>query len=842
MSLSRRLPLLAALTALAVPAVAVGHELFDHSFPAGGPVTPPSPVFQAGGENAKWEALGTIATGNPHTDLDFFTQGGETFAAVGTLAAGVNGGGVTFVKLTDKDGKVAPSFVKAHPSASCTSVGTTGLQHDIEVTPKPAGVPLNTANSLAKLGDAQLVLDATDADGRCHDQGFAGLQSAPNGGLEIIDVSDGVANAKEIGLTAHIGESHTVNVDPKRPHIAYSVTSDSVSVDADGKRANDESGSALDGFEVVDLSSCMNFPAGTTLEAKRAACRPQVFRYRYPSAAFAQGFAADDAEDPYRGIYACHELEVYPDDRLTCASGAASFVFSMKNAFDDNGTPNDYTDDKPKGAPLPCTVRETTTQIPTLQTAAMITDCTTDGTNPLTVAGWTALGAPSLQGVEHVGTVQHIGRAGTGQLAKLDSDEDIDFSHEAELTHSGRYLIASDERGGGILPPGAACDAGDANPQGNGGLHFYDMTRLRKDFTGDAEEAAKSYARTAKGDKAIYRAPIRTGAQVTICTAHVFQQIPGQNRIFMGWYSQGTQVVDYTERPDGTLELKEAGYFIPAAANQWVSAIYKVEKNADGTFTYYGATGDFRLTEGGRDAIDLFKVTLPAPPEPRIDAASVAPAAKGPAAVGGSGAAACQAATGLRDVAVRPRKGGRLRFGFDASRLVDVSVYRVAKGRRVHGLKRVARFRDRKGAFTWAARGAADGTYIARLRLRGSAKVAQRVAFVRAGGKFRRLAAMERRARCDEVERLALVKPVFGGRTGAPLRIVARVTESGAATVVLERKGKRVKTVRDRVFTPGKTRRIAIPAKGLARGLYSVTVELKFGDTLETVTLGALRL
>ena len=31
-------------------------------------------------------------------------------------------------------------------------------------------------------------------------------------------------NPHELGLTSHIGESHTVNIDPKRPHIAYSVT------------------------------------------------------------------------------------------------------------------------------------------------------------------------------------------------------------------------------------------------------------------------------------------------------------------------------------------------------------------------------------------------------------------------------------------------------------------------------------------------------------------------------------------------------------------------------------------------------------------------------------------
>ena len=162
----------------------------------------------------------------------------------------------------------------------------------------------------------------------------------------------------EIGLTSHIGESHTVNVDPKRPHIAYSVTSDSVSVNSEGKRANETSGLALDGFEVVDLSTCMNFPAGTTTEQKRAACRPQVFRYRYPTADMALGHTNKGT------LYGCHELEVYPDDRLTCGSGGALIVLDMKDAFDDNGTPADFSDDKPKGTPLPCQLRESTSAGP----------------------------------------------------------------------------------------------------------------------------------------------------------------------------------------------------------------------------------------------------------------------------------------------------------------------------------------------------------------------------------------------------------------------------------------------------------------------------------------------
>ena len=65
-------------------------------------------------------------------------------------AIGPNGGGQTIVRLTDS-GEVAPGFVSAHPSASCLSnpAAATGLQHDVEATPK-GGTILNTRNPLRR--------------------------------------------------------------------------------------------------------------------------------------------------------------------------------------------------------------------------------------------------------------------------------------------------------------------------------------------------------------------------------------------------------------------------------------------------------------------------------------------------------------------------------------------------------------------------------------------------------------------------------------------------------------------------------------------------------------------
>jgi len=614
----RKLFLAACVAGLAVPSSALaGHGLeLDHPYPAFTSPSPPSLASQSGGKNATWDLVGTVATGNPHTDLDFFTQNGETYASVGTLGIGPNAGGQTIVQLTD-GGEVAPTFVTGHPSASCLSdpSAATGLQHDVEATPKGDGIPLNTKNPYAVQDDAQLLIDTSDAAGRCHDQGIGGLIDAPRGGLEIIDISRGVDAPVEIALTSHIGEAHTVNIDPKRPHIAYVSSSDQVSVDEEGVRTNEDpegDPNGFDGIEVVDLSSCMNLPPAMTTDERRDACRPDVYRYRWPSTKLSLGHTHTDQ------VWGCHELEIYPSDLLTCAAGSGLITLDMGGAFDDMGTPTDFTDDVPKGEKLPCRRRDSSSVGP-FGTGAKVIDCVDGqrvGTTDLTVPEWLDAGAPSLKGVKWYGTVRHQGRTATGEVSAFDSTEDIDFNHEAELTPSGRFLLATDERGGGIAPPGASCAPGADNTEGNGGVHAYRFGKVKKKLT-DPKKSFKAYAKKPKGGKAIYRIPVRTGPQASLCTAHVFQIIPGQNRIFMGWYSQGTLVLDFKERRSGRFKFREAGYLIPENANTWVSHVFDYEKNPDGTYTYRGATGDFNLGAAGRSSVDVYETTLPAPPKPR---------------------------------------------------------------------------------------------------------------------------------------------------------------------------------------------------------------------------------
>jgi hypothetical protein len=213
--MSRRLvPFFAFALMLVVPDTAsAGHGLkawlkayYDHAAPAFAPTVPPSPVFSSGGPGAHWEHVASIPTGNPHTDIDFFTQRSETYASVGTLATGPNGGGQSIVKLTE-NGQVTPSspkFVAGHPSATCISnpSAALGLQHDIEATPKGNAL-LNAANPGAVRSDTQLLIDATDQRGRCHDSSEFGFETQPRGGLELVDVTD-IAKPKEIGLTSHM--------------------------------------------------------------------------------------------------------------------------------------------------------------------------------------------------------------------------------------------------------------------------------------------------------------------------------------------------------------------------------------------------------------------------------------------------------------------------------------------------------------------------------------------------------------------------------------------------------------------------------------------------------------
>ena len=839
------------LASLAVAGTALAHEL-DHPVPSFSEPAPLSTDLNAGPEEAQWELVTSIPTGNPQTDLDFFTVKGITYMSVGSLATGPNSAGQNFVQLTNEKGEVAPAYIGGHPSATCPKAtsSATGLQHDPEASPK-GGALLQYPNPFVVTSDTQVVVDGTDATGRCHDQGALGVSEAPQGGLEIIDVSDPTA-PKEIGLTSHVGQAHTVNVDPKRPHIAFVSSSDAVNYTEEGARANDEHPpmppggtstngitNSMDGNEVVDMSSCMNFPVGATLEFKRTACQPQVYRYRWPSVDFARS-------STFRSTGACHELEIYPDDRVVCAALMSTLLLDFSGAFDDNGTPADYTDDKPRGTPLPCARRESSTTADPWRTGAFVHDCVIgDGGQSLRVPEWRKLSPPpSLEGVEKIGAAHHMGfedQRVQNFEPPYNSDKDVFVAHEAELTQSGRYILTTDERGGGVLPGGATCTPGADNPIGNGGIHAFPVGKLGT--TPPAPTGAASpevdayqeqiYAKSSENERAIYRAPVETEPQGSVCTSHVMQQIPGQNRIFMGWYSQGTQVVDFKENADGTIDFERTGWFIPENANTWTSHIFKVQENKDGTFTYWGATGDFALGDAGRNAIDIYKVTLPAPPKPRTATGEPPPGTpqfpvsdtKGVPV--GTDPPACASASGFEAIRAKPRsKRKRLRFSFArrSENGVRVQVFRHTTGRKGQRIvrRRVADFRNRTRAFTWRARKLRNGFYSARFRVKapnGGTDV-RHVALRRKRGRFYVLKPFDRRDTCELIKLYSLRRPVFGGKPRKAVKLTFKLARAATVEITVRRGNRVVKRIRPTSYTAGKKRVVIRLSRKAKRGTY----------------------
>jgi hypothetical protein len=835
------------LSVLALVGTAVAHEL-DHAPPGFSEAAPLSTNVNAGGENAQWELVATIPTGNPHSDLDFFTSNGITYASVGTLALGPNAAGQTIISLTNEEGEIDPHYVFGHPSATCPGIatGVTGLQHDAEAAPKGDAL-VQFPNPYVDKSDTQVVVDATDASGRCHDQGTLAVQGTKNGGLEIIDVTDPTAPT-EIGLTSHAGEAHTVNVDPKRPHIAFVSSSDDVLYDEEGKRDNDEGTSeAMDGIEVVDMSSCMDFPPGASRQFKIDACDPEVYRYRWPTVDYARASTV-------RAGSACHELEIYPDDRVTCAAIDSTLLLDLSNAFDDNGTPTDYSDDKPKGTPLPCARRESSTAADPWQTSAFVEDCVTgEGGQSLLVADWLQMSPrPELEGVEKLGAVHHMGfddQIGDNAEPPYPATEDIFVSHEAELTQSGRYVLVSDERGGGVLPVGASCSPGADNLLGNGGIHAYPVDKLDTpppplpDPVGGRSDEVDAYqedvyAKNSDGERAIFRAPIQTEPQGSLCTSHVFQQIPGQNRIFMGWYSQGTQVVDFKENVDGTIDFERAGYFVPEHANTWTSHVFKVERNSDGSFTYYGATGDFLLGDAGRNAIDIYKVTLPPPPKPAGD-----PLPGTPTFPQRRGDDACASASGFDFIRAKPRsKRKRVRFSFKTAtgNRAKATIFRQATRRRI-ARRKVKTFRNRERRFTWAPRRVRNGFYDARLAIKapnGRTDV-RHVALRRRSGRFFVLPNFDQRSPCGLVEYFSLGRSVFGGRKRKPLGVRFKLARASDVEIVVTRRGKRVRRIKSEGYPRGKSFVQIRLGRNAKRGPYRVTLKAKRPGNASELTLRA---
>lgn len=495
----------------AVPAAA------DHTEPSAplavlSPGLPATPLQQQG----QWQFIKNFPP-NPGTDLKFFARDGAVYGIAGSLGQG-NGqyAGQRIVRLTGADGAVAPEWVADHGSAHCNpSRGVTGLQHDTVVTPPD---------------DAELAIDTTDANDRCHDPSA--------GGMEILDISgvgrqDG-APVKELHLLRFDGTSHTATLDATRPWLVYNSNSDQ----------------DRPWIDVVDLRSCLGLTG--SLEAKREACRPTVFRMPFDP--------AWTANDKGTAPHGCHDITARPG-RLYCAGINGTAIFDVSGLTAGNGDV--------RGAPLTCTVVDGT------NTAAKVSDCRVNA------AQWAAAGKPAATGWAHVGHINHPGRDATNGNTAVPSNEGVSISHESDPTPDGRWLLVTDERGGGVVPPGSTCAPTAANPVGNGGMHVYDIS----------DPANPKYAETTDGKKAVFISKNLLPAP-TFCNIHVIEHIPDEQRIIAAWYSQGFKVIDYEIDAEGRWTFTEVGALTLPGAQTWTIEPFKITDNDDGTRTYFLMASD----------------------------------------------------------------------------------------------------------------------------------------------------------------------------------------------------------------------------------------------------------
>ena len=523
--------LIALLLALAPSAAA------DHTNPRT-PLAPTNGTTSTGltrGEGA-WQhianfpGLASPALTGGGTDLEFFTPPGTTdvYGAFGTLGQDDAGSvGQRIIQLT-RGGTVAPTWVADHGSAHCMTANTsvTGLQHDSQI---------------AVQGKVRLLTDTTDASGRCHDPG--------GGGIEIIDVT-GIANPsfapREVHLLRFPGFSHTHTVDGDRPWIVYNSSSDF---------------SGRNWIDVVDMRSCFGTQTWS-LTKRRAACRPLVYRIQFQPEWTMQRDQNTGQLEP--GSAACHDI-TYADGRLYCAGINASLILDVTGIVAKNGI---------RGTALPCPV------IAGTRTGAQVTDCSAMGpTRTERATGWTFLG-----------TFQHPGRdcgpPGVDDRTcnsnnQVRSDQGVSISHEADPTPDHRFMFVTDERGGGVVPPGSSCAPGIDNPYGNGGAHAFDISN-----PGNIQ-----YATTPTGEKAVYISDAVVPAE-TFCDIHVIEQVPGEQRFIAAYYSQGIKIVDYFIDANGHVQFKETSSFTLPNANTWAAEDFKIVDNADGTRTYFIAADD----------------------------------------------------------------------------------------------------------------------------------------------------------------------------------------------------------------------------------------------------------
>jgi len=214
------------------------------------------------------------------------------------------------------------------------------------------------------------------------------------------------------------------------------------------------------------------------------------------------------------------------------------------------------------------------------RTAAKVTDCSGMGASRTERAtGWTFLGTFNHPGRDCGAPGTDVRNCNSNNHVR--SDDGVAISHEADPTPDHRFMFVTDERGGGVVPPGSSCAPGIDNPYGNGGAHAFDIS----------DPSSIRYATTPAGRKAVYISDAVVPAE-TFCDIHVIEQVPGEQRFVAAYYTQGIKIVDYFVDAQGHLEYRETASFTLPNANTWAAEHFKVVDNPDGTRRYFIAADD----------------------------------------------------------------------------------------------------------------------------------------------------------------------------------------------------------------------------------------------------------
>jgi hypothetical protein len=132
-----------------------------------------------------------------------------------------------------------------------------------------------------------------------------------------------------------------------------------------------------------------------------------------------------------------------------------------------------------------------------------------------------------------------------------------------------------------------------------------------------------------------------------------------------------------------------------------------------------------------------------------------------------------------------------------------------------------------------------DGYYFVRF---SNGKDTRRVTLRRSGGRFTRVGDFYRRASCDLVGSYKLSRPVVGGTVDRNLGVSYRTARAAQVTITVLRGSKVIRRFPVRKTAANRTVRLSLPAKGLARGDYTVTLVARSGAEVVTSKLVSRRL